>query len=89
VIGTLRAPDNSGAESIDPRLNNFSEYFGDTLLCDKVPTSDVIFRQPAASGATTDVLANYDPSSPSRGVCTGGSVTQVGSDARVQLGGAR
>jgi hypothetical protein len=89
VIGTLRAPDNSGAESIDPRLNNFSEYFGDTRLCDKVPTSDVTFRQPVVSGVTADALANFDASSPTHGACTGASITQQGSDVRVQLGGMR
>jgi len=89
VIGTLQAPDDSGADSIAPRLNNFSEFFGNTRPCDKVPTSDTIFRQPVVSGTTADSLGTFDPNTQSIGVCTGGSITPQGGDVRVQAGGPR
>lgn len=89
VIGTLRAPDDSGADSIAPRLNNFSEFFGDTRPCDKVPTSDTTFRQPVVTGTMADSLGTFDPTTQSIGACTGGSITQQGNDVRIQAGGPR
>ncbi len=89
AIGSLRAPDNVNAESISSRLNNFSEFFGSTKPCDKVPTSDTTFRQPVVIGATSDALGTYDSSGNSVGVCTGGSVVPVGNDVQVRAGGPR
>jgi hypothetical protein len=73
-------------------VQNFSEYFGQQVACNKVPKSIVDFTQPAADLMSNGAYRYYSHyAGYTRASCTGGGVSVVSEDgtnaARVTLGG--
>ncbi len=73
-------------------VQNFSEYFGQQVACNKVPMSIVDFTQPAADLIGNGLYRYYSRyAGYTKGSCTGGGVSVVseyGTNApRVTLGG--
>jgi hypothetical protein len=77
-IGDLRVPVASHSQINLANVSNFTEYFGPTVACDKVPQSTALYTQPAANtrpGNVYDYYSRYG--SFLKGTCVRASIAQV------------
>jgi hypothetical protein len=89
-IGSIKV---AGAHQAITSVQNFSEYFGKQVACDKVPMSIVDFSQPAADLTGNGAYRYYSRYAyHTMGICTGGGVSVVSEfgtkAARTTLGGS-
>lgn len=90
-IGAIRV---ASARRTMTNVQNFVEYYGKAVPCNRVPVSKVVWTQPAANsqgGGYYQYGSSYQATPTDKGACTGGSATPVTLPAtkgvRVILGG--